>query len=1431
MIWQRFFKEKIMKKIMKLFIFSLLFSVLALSAEERVVSSKATVLFKENGVQKYLYSNNHQVVLDEKKIEKVEKETASKEDLWLVFEDTSKSVVGMGEFIRYSLNIENKGVSTVEESSVSIELPQGFRYIKNSCKVDNIVSKKIEIKENQLLLTLSGLKNKKSQSIEFVLQSGVAFAKTATVIATAKANGVNSNRAESTVLIENRELMRGRSTIVGKVVVGSVPVKDVRIYMEDGTFTLTDRDGQYNFVGVAEGTHVVQLDKESLSEAYEVDSCEQSVRFAGSNVSQFVKTFSGTLHRSNFCLKVKADYKRDIQLFPKFSSLDDVLDETAKELIKDALIDVNPLNIESIFIEGHTDSQKIRHGNRFKNNVALALARAKSVKKYIANYLNISVEKIRVSSYGAKKPISSNRTQEGRAKNRRVELKIIKRYKDSDAPKEAKFMIKKREPKMPDYDANWLIGQSDDVEFIWPVKGFVPSISAVNLAVKHKEEDKANYFVNDKAVDVVHFQKKVLDNSGKAITIYKGVHLKEGDNTLVCVIKDDNGKVVKRLKQVIHYSSMPVRAEVVTAYSNLVADGKQTPVIAVKFFDRDGYPVRGDVIGKFKISEPYRGYKRLDALGQNPLSKSTTGEDYVIVDDGIAYIRLEATSKAGEATLLLPFSDRTEELKVWLKPKVRDWIMVGFAEGSVGYTTIAKNMKASTVTNEGEVSLFAKGKVLGSYLMTLAYNSKTTEKSLLDIIDPSRYYTIYGDSSVRGVEAASQRKLYLKLEKDNFYAMFGDFITGLNDMKLSAYERTLNGVKAEFNGERVQAEFFGSESDQSFVKDEIKANGTSGLYRLSNKKVVLNSERITLETRDRFQPDRVLKREEMKKLIDYTIDYYKGTLYFKKPIFSRDKDFNPIYIVVNYEVKSTVNNLTAGGRVSVNMLDKKMQLSTTYIQEHLGEEENQLASIDMRLKVGEKGKLELEYAESTQTKTEGHKDAVRAEYEHNGQNFYTNLYYRKTDKEFGLNQQSKDALDLETMGIDSSYSLDRSLEVKGKAYRERQLSTGEKEDVVEATLVSSGESLQLEGGVRYINEHKGLTPTEQVIAGVNKSFFDNKLILRAKREESIRTEDSVQYPNRTLIGAEYQITENNALFVEEEFSEGLTREEIQKVGISSKPWSGGTIHSSIADKKIKDGDRLFSLLGVQQTMKLSEYVNIDLGLDRAETMEGDKADDFTSYTSSLNYNKDGLTSNLKLEYKETPQEDSVGLSVALASQLDIGLELATSAQYFKSDNNEELLYTDVSVVHRPFESDYTVLDKFHFIDEKSQGLQSRKFVNDFNLNYKVSSLFELSLYHGLKYVIETIDNEEYSGITQMIGVRATYDISKKFDVMVYSNLIDGQSTLNQQQLNHGLVVGWNAYKNVDLLLGYNFEGFEDLDFNSGTKTKEGVYLGFRMKFE
>lgn len=71
-------------------------------------------------------------------------------------------------------------------------------------------------------------------------------------------------------------------------------------------------------------------------------------------------------------------------------------------------------------IGGHTDST----GSE-KANQKISEKRAQSTKKYIQDKFNIPHDRMAVKSYGKIKPIADNRTKEGRAKNRRVEFRVI----------------------------------------------------------------------------------------------------------------------------------------------------------------------------------------------------------------------------------------------------------------------------------------------------------------------------------------------------------------------------------------------------------------------------------------------------------------------------------------------------------------------------------------------------------------------------------------------------------------------------------------------------------------------------------------------------------------------------------------------------------------------------------------------------------------------------------------------------------------------------------------------------------------------------------------------------------------------------------------------------------------------------------------------
>lgn len=73
-----------------------------------------------------------------------------------------------------------------------------------------------------------------------------------------------------------------------------------------------------------------------------------------------------------------------------------------------------------IQLEGHTDNQ----GNP-EANLKLSQSRVVAVKKYITSK-GINKNRVKTKAYGGSQPIAKENTEEARAKNRRVEMRILK---------------------------------------------------------------------------------------------------------------------------------------------------------------------------------------------------------------------------------------------------------------------------------------------------------------------------------------------------------------------------------------------------------------------------------------------------------------------------------------------------------------------------------------------------------------------------------------------------------------------------------------------------------------------------------------------------------------------------------------------------------------------------------------------------------------------------------------------------------------------------------------------------------------------------------------------------------------------------------------------------------------------------------------------
>ncbi len=96
-----------------------------------------------------------------------------------------------------------------------------------------------------------------------------------------------------------------------------------------------------------------------------------------------------------------------------------VLKPEGKAKLDDLVGKVKGINLEVIIAVGHTDSVGTDAYNQ-----KLSVRRAEAVKAYLVSK-GIEKNRVYTEGKGEKQPVASNRTAEGRAKNRRVEIEVV----------------------------------------------------------------------------------------------------------------------------------------------------------------------------------------------------------------------------------------------------------------------------------------------------------------------------------------------------------------------------------------------------------------------------------------------------------------------------------------------------------------------------------------------------------------------------------------------------------------------------------------------------------------------------------------------------------------------------------------------------------------------------------------------------------------------------------------------------------------------------------------------------------------------------------------------------------------------------------------------------------------------------------------------
>jgi uncharacterized repeat protein (TIGR01451 family) len=1033
------------------------------------------------------------------------------------------------------------------------------------------------------------------------------------------------------------------------------------------------------------------------------------------------------------------------------------------------------------------------------------------------------------------------------------------------------------------FDKAWLNSQTGGNAFAYPADGATPSAASLNLGVKHDVSLRPTLYLNGREVPLENFAGREVNLlRTTALTHWKGVDLREGDNHFVARLRNEAGVEVARVERTVPYVSRAERAALLEERSSLFADGKSRPVVAIHVTDGAGRPVRAGRLLAVEVSAPYRTAERARAEEQNALDAPLSALSGVPVGQGgVALIELEPTVETGPIRIEVELEDgRSRAFQAYVKPAPRDFIVVGLAEGQGGYEDRSGVADALDLVGDGRIAGFAKGTVKGGWLVTVAGDTAKSrghqDGDLFLDVNPDERYPLFGDSSTQEFEAQSRFPVYLKAEKDAFRGVFGDFDTGLSESKLSRYSRRLSGLGADYQGERFEFSGFATDTNQAFVRDEIAADGTSGRFQLSAAPLVRNSETITIETRDRFRPDVTVASVTLTRYADYEIDFDTGEIVLRLPVPASDAAFNPNVILVDYETSAPVDRaLTAGGRGAVKFLDGRAEAGATFIHEEgtgAAPETTDLAGADLVVNLTEATELRAEYARTFKDGAAGstEADAILAEASHTGDRVDAKAYYSEVDPGFGVGQQTSAQVGVRRYGAEVRVRIDEfdggltteagARAVEAQAYREENLATDASRDIAEVALRQDGAETSGSVGLRAVRETPQTGPEREglfVTGELRRRFEKLGLSLRARREQSVAGDDaSALFPTRTSLGFDQRLFDGFTLSATHEILSGdAVSQSNTTVGVKAEPWTGASL-TLAGDRITQDaGERVGATFGLDQQVKLSDKWTGSLGLSRREDLktEGglDIVDDivpdaprspferangaFTSLYVGAGFRDKATTGSGRFEIRKSEEGQRYMVATAAARELSKQLSFGAAGRFEQNNNefvpDERRFEARFGASWRPHDEGVVV---FNRLDIKQQSVdfeqKSWKAVHNFALNAQTTERLQLSFNHGLKYSAFSADGSDLSGVTQLAGFEARYDVTRRIDLGVHAEALYSWNS-GAVQYSYGPSIGASPAKNVWLSFGWNFDGFNDADFAAAEYSAAGPYLKLRIKFD
>jgi hypothetical protein len=442
--------------------------------------------------------------------------------------------------------------------------------------------------------------------------------------------------------------------------------------------------------------------------------------------------------------------------------------------------------------------------------------------------------------------------------------------------------------------------------------------------------------------------------------------------------------------------------------NDLPADGVSPNRIIIRAFDAEGQFIKSPKGKLFATIEVSAGRILVDGAKTDEFGPGRRDADRVIPGT-----QVELVNGAVAVTLLAPVEAQDVRVRVTMGsvvaqgvvsylPELREFVAAGLLEGIL--TSRSKSNISPTRIDDGfekelrrwvrnsddgkrslgvRSAFFVKGKLQNEWLLTAAFDSDKDSKNRL-FKDPTsdEMYPVYGDSALRGNEAKSADRVYLRMDKGKTYGLYGDFntgdgfsqltgggsVAGIKLRNLGSYSRSATGLRGHLEESNYLGNAYYFRDNLKQVVEEYRGNGTSGPYYVTSRSGVQGSEKVEIITRDRNQLGVVLDVLALVRFDDYTFEPFSGAILLKSPVASLDSNGNPRYLRITYEVEQGGPSFAAYGVDGQVKLAEKWEVGGSFNRDENPSSPYTLMSVNTAVQLGDNTRLVAEVARSKSTR-------------------------------------------------------------------------------------------------------------------------------------------------------------------------------------------------------------------------------------------------------------------------------------------------------------------------------------------------------------------------------------------------------------------------------------------------------------------------------